>query len=93
MIRECVISSPFSSMSSLLLPGSWVREIDLDEKRFIIRERSDNLPDTKVFFEIGLIEEAKMPLDHRIRVEASRGTGQRRRLRALVIEIAEDEGS
>ena len=43
-----------------------------------------------VFYEPELAEDAKNALDHRVRVEATRGLGVGSPFRALVIEILED---
>jgi len=70
-----------------------LREIDLDEKHFIIRSRPGDLPDLVIYFDERLISDAREALDRRVRVEAARGTGARPRFRALVIEaLDEDSG-
>jgi hypothetical protein len=67
-----------------------LREIDLDKRKFIIRERPDNEADVTVYFGAELIEDAKRALDSRVRVEASRGGGPQGRLRVLVIEVLDE---
>jgi len=67
-----------------------LREIDLDQRHFILRDRPEDQPDITVFFRPNLQDDAKRALDQRVRVEASRDRVPRRRLNALVIEILED---
>lgn len=67
-----------------------LREVDLDERHFIIRERPNGLQPQKMFFSLQLLEEVKQALDRRVRVEAVKGRGARARWSAVAVEILGD---
>lgn len=67
-----------------------LREIDLDKRRFILRERPDDEPDVAVFFADAQCEEAKAAVDRRVRVGAAQAARPRTHWKALVIEQLEE---
>ncbi len=66
------------------------REIDLDRRRFILRERPDNMPDIFCTYPEELGDEAKQALDRRVEVEGFVNPEKPTELAVQSIEVIDD---
>jgi hypothetical protein len=71
-----------------------LREIDLDESSFVLRNAEDGTPLVRCYFPAEMVEAAKEALDKRIRVTGSRPVKEGRQAPPLMVSRLEivDEG-